>query len=237
MRMRRVLPGCVPLAALLLLLPGAFLRAGGPEEARKAGWEEGTPGRWNSLPERKVEAGEDVFRVTVVLSPGTGVSWEKRVNRTLLPEDTLSIEMVSTGTNPTSRDYLRYKAHFPLSVTIVFGEDSVDMPWKKRVADFFREIWHGFSPRGIRLTFAYGNGAPVGSMYRLEEEETVFILGGEEEQGKRVTEGRNVKKDFQAAYGREPKGPVSRILVTAERPSRETGAIDGEIRITSPFLR
>lgn len=45
MRKHKVLPGLVSLAAMLLLLPGSFLRAEGTEEARKAGWEESTPGR------------------------------------------------------------------------------------------------------------------------------------------------------------------------------------------------
>jgi hypothetical protein len=220
-----------------MLSSSSFLFAAGTEEARKAGWEEGTPGRWNSLPEKKVAAGDDFFRAEVALSPGTGVLWEKRMKRNLQPEDSLSIEMISKGTNRTSRDYRQYDAHFPLSVTVVFGEDSVDLGWKKRVADFFRGIWHGFSPGGIRLTFAYGNEAPVKSMYRLEEEETVFILGGEEERGKRIKGSRKIKEDFRAAYGREPRGPVTRILVSANRPSREEGQIEVEIRLTSTILR
>jgi hypothetical protein len=237
MKARRVLVGGVFLALLLLLLPVSFPRAGGTEDARKAGWEEDTPGRWNSLPGRKVEADGDSFRAELVLSPGTGVVWEKRVGSALQPGDILSIEMVSGGTNRTSRDYVRYRAHFPLSVTVVFGEDSMGIPWKKRVTDFFREVWHGFTPGGIRLTFAFGNTAPEGSMYRLGEEETVFLVGGEGERGKRITAPRNIVEDFRAAYGREPKGPVTRILVSAERPSREDGPIEGEIRITSPLLR
>lgn len=237
MRNHRVLPALVPLAALLLLLPGSFLRAEGTEETRKAGWQESTPGRWNSLPERKVEAGGDSFRADVVLPPGTGVLWEKKMDKTLSPEDALVIEMVSSGMNGTSRDYDRYKAHFPVSVTVVFGKDSVDLPWKKRVGDFFRGIWNGFSPGGIRLTFAFGNEAPVGSMYRLGEEETVFLLGGEGELGKRIRVSRDLKEDFRAAYGRDPKGPVTRILVSAKRPSREQGPIDVTLSITSPLLR
>ena len=237
MRIRKILLGCVSLAALLMLSSPFFLFAAGTMEARKAGWEESTPGRWNSLPERNVSAGADFFRAEVVLSPGTGVLWEKRMKRNLLPEDSLSIEMVSKGTNRTSRDYREVEAHFPLSVTVVFGEDSVDLPGKKRVADFFRGIRHGFSPGGIRLTFAYGNEAPVNSMYRLGEEETVFILGGEEERGKRIKGTRKIKEDFRAAYGREPRGPVTRILISAIRPSREDGQIEVEISLSSPLLK
>lgn len=223
-------------AALLFLLPGFFLPTGEAGPGPGAGWEEGSPGRWNSLPERKTEALGDAFRAEIDLAPGTGVQWEKRTSRALRPEDRLAIEMVSTGTNRTSRDYKRFQAHFPLRVTVVFGEEAVDLPWKRRFADFFRALWHGFSPGGIRLTFAYGNVAPVGSMYRLEEEETVFILAGEEENGKKIQAVRNVREDFRAAYGRDPRGGVSRVLVSAERPSREDGGIRVEVRLTGEFL-
>ncbi len=237
MRMDRFLPGLILLAAFSLVHPGSLLRAVRADEAGLARWEEGGFGRWNSLPKRKVEAEGDVFRAEVVLSPGSGVRWEERVDRALRPEDDLSIEMVSTGTNKTSLDYNRYGAHFPLSVTAVFGEDSEDLGWKQRVKNFIRAIWHGFSPGGIRLTFAYGNNVPVGSMYRLGEEETVFILGGEEERGKKVHVARDLGEDFQAAYGRPPRGPLTRILVSAERPSGEDGAVEGEIRLSSPLLK
>ena len=33
------------------------------------------------------------------------------------------------------------------------------------------------------------------------------------------------------------KGPVTRILVSAQRPSREDGPIDVTLRITSPLLQ
>ena len=237
MRTHRVLSASVSLAVMLLLLPGTFLRAEGTEEARKAGWEESTPGRWNSLPERRVKAEGDSFQADIVLAPGTGVLWEKKVNTPLSPGDTLVIEMVSSGTNETSRDYERYKAYFPVSVTAVFGKDSMDLTWKKRVGDFFRAVWYGFSPGGIRLTFAFGSSAPVGSMYRLSEEETVFLLGGKGERGKRIRVSRDLKADFRAAYGRDPKGPVTRILVSAQRPSREDGPIETEIHLSSPLLK
>jgi hypothetical protein len=237
MRNRKGFAVAISFVALLLLAPGSFPGGGAAEDAGKAGWEEGTPGRWNSLPQTKTQADKDFFRAEVALAPGTGVLWEKKTNRTLQPGDTLSIDMVSTGTNRTSRDYRRYDAHFPISVTVVFGRDFESLTWKKRVADFFRAVWNGFHPGGIRLTFAYGNVVPVGSMYRMGEEETVFILAGEEEQGKRINFVRDLRDDFRAAYGRDPKGPVTRILVSAERPSRESGPIQSEIGITSPLLR
>jgi hypothetical protein len=236
MRIRKILLGCVSWAVLLMFFSPSSLFATGSLEARKAGWEESTPGRWNSLPERNVDAGEGFFRAEVALDPGTGVLWEKRIKRDLMPEDFLSIEMVSRGINRTSRDYRRDEARFPLSVTIVFGEDSMGLPWKKRTGDFFRGIWRGFTPGGIRLTFAYGNETPVNSMYRLEEEETVFILGGDEERGKRIKRSRKIKEDFEAAYGRPPRGPVTRILVSAIRPSGEDGQIEVEIFLSSPLL-
>ena len=74
-------------------------------------------------------------------------------------------------------------------------------------------------------------------MYRLEEEETVFLLGSKGEQGKRIHESRHLKEDFRAAYGRDPKGPVTRLLVSGERPSREKGPIETEIRLSSPLLQ
>jgi hypothetical protein len=237
MRRRKGFAFAVSLAALLLLLPGSFPGGGAAEDPRTAGWEEGTPGRWNSLPQRKAQADEDFFRVEIGLAPGTGVLWEKKMKRTLQPGDTLAIEMVSTGINRASQDYRRYNAHFPISVIVVFGQDFESLTWKKRIADFFRAVWHGFSPGGIRLTYAYGSVVPVGSMYRLGEEETVFILAGEEEKGKKIDIVRNLRDDFRAAYGRDPKGPVTRIQVSAERPSRESGPIQAEIRITSPLLR
>ncbi len=237
MRSHRVHSCPLLLLAMLLLLSGSFLRAGGAEEAGKPGWEESTAGRWNSLPERTVEEGGDSFRAHVVLSPGTGVQWEKKVNVPLEDGTVLAIEMESSGVNVTSRDYDRYSAYFPVSVTIIFGEDSVSLPWRKRMGNFFRGLWHGFSPGGIRLSFAFGNVAPVGSMYRLGQEETVFLLGAEGERGKRILMSRNLREDFRAAYGRDPRGPVTRLLVSAQRPSREKGPIEVTIRITSPFLR
>lgn len=237
MRGNRRFSPTVLLAALLILFPSSVLFPGGAGDVEKAGWEESTPGRWNSRAESKEEAGEDFFRADVSLSPGTGAEWERRIKRDLTPEDSLSIEMESTGINKTSRDYRRFEAKFPVSVTVVFGKDSIDLSWRRRVKDFFRELWYGFSPGGIRLTFAYGNDAPVQSMYRLEEEETVFTLGGPEERGKKIERSRKIFEDFHAAYGRDPRGPVTRILVSSIRPSGEEGQIAVKVRISSPLLQ
>ncbi len=43
-------------------------------------------------------------------------------------------------------------------------------------------------------------------MYRLWEEETVFILAGPEEAGKKISTARQPRNDFRAAYGRPPEG-------------------------------
>lgn len=232
----RFLVRSVPLAVLLLLV-SSFLVPGGAGEVEKAGWDESTPGRWNSRAEARAEAGEDFFRAEVSLPPGTGAEWERRITRDLTPEDSLSIEMESTGINRTSRDYRRFKARFPVSVTVVFGDDSMDFTWRRRAKEFFQELWYGFTPGGIRLTFAYCSDAPVQSMYRLGEEETVFTLGGPEERGKKIERSRKIIDDFRAAYGRDPKGPVTRILVSTVRPSEEEGKIEVKVRVSSPLLR
>jgi hypothetical protein len=218
----------------LLLLP---VPAPGADPARglsAAGWEESTSGRWSRLPERKVDVRDKGLSAGFVLSPGNGVAWEKKGTWELVAGAMLAFEFSSDGTNPSSEDYRVFDARFPISVTAVFGKDTQDLSWKKRLADFFRRIWSGFPPRGIRLTYAYGNRAPVGSMYRTDEEETVFILAGEEEKGKKIQAKRDLKEDFLAAYGRPPKGPVTCIIVRAERPSKEKGNLKGSISLTLP---
>jgi hypothetical protein len=206
--------------------PGAGLAA--------AGWSEHTPGRWSSRADRKVEIRADGFSAEVALSPGTGVAWEKKGVRDLAKGAGLSLELSSSGTNARSDDYRRFDARFPVSVTAVFGKDRQDLPWKTRVAGFFREILHGFTPGGICLTYAFGNRAPVGSMYRLADEETVFILAGEEEKGKKVRSDRNLREDFLAAYGRPPAGPVTGFVVRADRPSGDRGTLSATVTIALP---
>jgi hypothetical protein len=43
-----------------------------------------------------------------------------------------------------------------------------------------------------------------------------------------------VRADFIAAYGRDPKGNVTLIVAGGERPSREEGGVEAEIRISLP---
>ncbi len=199
-----------------------------------AGWEEYTPERWISRADRKVEIRADGFSAEIALSPGTGVAWEKKGIWDPEKGAVLSMELSSSGTNARSKDYRRFDARFPVSVTAVFGKDRQDLPWKTRIASFFREILHGFTSKGIRLTYAFGNRVPVGSMYRLADEETVFIIAGEEEKGKKVRSDRNLKEDFLAAYGRPPAGPVTGFVVRADRPSGDRGTLSAGVAITLP---
>jgi len=169
-----------------------------------------------------------------VLAPGTALLWERRWKGATGPGNAVEIEMFSGGTNALSEDYREHGASFPVSVTAVFGRDSLDVPVRRRILDFFAAFWYGFPPGGIRLTYAAGHVAPAGSMYRLADEETVFILVGDEERGKTITVRRDLVADFRAAYGRDPKGTVTRLIVRAERPSRETGTIKARIRLAFP---
>ena len=71
-------------------------------------------------------------------------------------------------------------------------------------------------------------------MYRLWEEETVFVLAGGEEAGREIAGLRRLADDFLAAYARPPKGPVTKVLVRARRPSGEKGMLKGSVSLTFP---
>lgn len=194
-------------------------------------WDESTAGRWESLPERHVGATDNGISVEVTMSPGTGVSY-RRVGRWAPGSAALrfGVDNVNAGEN----DYLPGEAIFPASVTFVFGDDSLRMGVRKRIGLFIRHLWHGFTPSGIRLTYAWGNGLPVGSMYRLWEEETVFVVAGPEEAGKTISTGRRLGDDFFAAYGRPPKGPVTEVRVGARRSPRGKGPVRASIVVRFP---
>lgn len=227
---RCALLALIVIAALASPSPGAD-----PESALSAaGWAESASGRWNSLPERRVEARGGTLSADFILSPGSGVAWEKNGGWDPSSGAGLSFEFTVDGTNRSSDDYREFKARFPVSVTAVFGGESQDLKMRKRIGAFFRRIWNGFPPAGIRLTYACGNFAPVGSMYRTDDEETVFILAGEDDKGRKIQAKRNLKEDFLAAYGRNPKGLVTRIIVRAERPSKEKGSLKGGVVLTLP---
>ena len=149
----------------------------------RGNWDESTAGRWESLPERHVEAIDNGISVDVTMAPGTGVLY-RRVGR--WAPGTAALRFGVDNVNAGKNDYLPGEAIFPASVTFVFGADSLGLGVKTRIGLFFKQLWYGFSPSGIRLTYAWGNGVPVGSMYRLWEEETVFVVAGPEEVGKTI---------------------------------------------------
>lgn len=199
--------------------------ADGPASGK---WEESTPGRWESLPERHVGATDNGISVEVTMSPGTGVSYRRIGRREPAPA---ALRFSADNVNARGNDYLPGEAIFPVSVTFVFGDDSLKLGAKRRVGLFLKQLWNGFTPSGIRLTYAWGNGLPVGSMYRLWEEETVFVVAGPEEAGKTISSTRRLGDDFRAAYGRPPNGPVTEVRVNARRPSREKGPVRGSITV------
>jgi hypothetical protein len=71
-------------------------------------------------------------------------------------------------------------------------------------------------------------------MYRLREEETVFVVAGPEEAGKTISSTRSLGDDFRAAYGRSPNGPVTEVRVSARRPSGEKGPVRASITVRFP---
>lgn len=223
---RRIAPLLLGFAALLASSGGVFAAGEGPGK-----WDEVKAGRWESLPERRVGATDNGISVEVTLAPGTGVSY-RRVGRWAPASAVLrfSADNVNAGQN----GYRPGQAIFPASATFVFGDDSLELGARRRVWLFLKHLWYGFTPSGIRLTYAWGNGIPVGSMYRLWEEETVFVVAGPEEVGKTISTSRRLGDDFFAAYGRPPKGPVTEIRVTARRPSREKRPAHASIKVLFP---
>jgi hypothetical protein len=224
-----------PIRIALFLLCIAALSAS-PRRLFAAGenlgrWQESTAGRWESLPERHVGATDNGISLEATLSPGTGVLY-RQFGRWAAGSAALrfGVDNVNSGRN----DYLPAEAIFPVSVTFVFGNDSLDLGWKRRVVLFFTQLWDGFIPSGISLTYAWGNGVPVGSMYRLWEEETVFVVAGPEEAGKTISSIRHLADDFKAAYGRSPRGPVTEVRVSARRPSNEKKPVHASITVRFP---
>lgn len=202
-----------------------------------AGWSESSPGLLAGLPERTADVRESGVGGDFVLAPGTALAWDRRFRDAAGPGTALEIEMYSGGANVSSEDYRKDRESFPVSVTVVFGRDSLDLPLKRRMLAFLSSFWRGFGRGGIQLTYAAGNVAPAGSMYRTADERTVFVIAGEDDRGKRVAARRDLVADFRAAYGRDPRGPVTRLVVRAERPSREKETIKAGIRISFPAER
>lgn len=225
------------IAALVLAAPPGRAGSGGtPAGELPPGWEEDAPGWRMRLPGRTVEALDNAVRGTFSLPPGTGIILTRSGTFPLDRGEALEVAMIATGTNAASRDYVPGDARFPVSVTVVFGNDGLESAIRKRALQRLRGLRHGRSLEGIGLTYAWGNGVPAGSMYRLEDNETVFILAGSDETGRRVSDRRDLRQDFAAAYGRAPQGPVTRFVVRAERPSREEGTIRAEVLLAFPGL-
>ena len=220
--------------ALFLLCFAALFASSGRIFAAGEGegkWDESTPGRWESLPDRHVGATDNGISFEATMSPGTGVSY-RRIGR--WEPAPAALRFAADNVNARGNDYLPREAIFPAAVTFVFGKDSLKLGMKKRIGLFLRQVWRGFTPSGIRLTYAWGNGLPVGSMYRLWEEETVFVVAGPEEAGKTISATRRLGEDFRAAYGRPPNGPVTEIRASARRPSREKGPVHGTLTVRFP---
>ncbi len=223
--------------ALFLLVLAALPASAGRTFAAGEGsgkWDESTAGRWESLPERHVGATDNGISFEATMAPGTGVSY-RRVGPWAPGSAALrfGVDNVNGGRN----DYLPGEAIFPASVTFVFGNDSLTLGWRQRIALFFKEVWTGFTPSGIRLTYAWGNGLPVGSMYRLREEETVFVVAGPEEAGKTISSTRRLADDFKVAYGRPPRGPVTEVLASARRPSSEKRPLRASVTLRFPVAQ
>lgn len=218
---------------LLVLLSAAAIPEGvlSAEDAMR-GWRESTSsGLWSPAPERRAGFTDNGVSVEMTLPPGTGVAYS-RSGRFM--HDNAAIRLATDNVNTSGNEYYPGEANFPVAVTFVFGDDSLRLGVKQRVWLFFRQLWNGFTPSGIRLTYAWGNRLPVGSMYRLWEEETVFVLAGPDEVGKAVNAVRRIRDDFRAAYGRPPKGPVTEVKLRAGRPSGEKGSARSAATVRFP---
>jgi len=223
--------------SLFLLLFAALLTSSGWIFAAGEGpvkWDESTADRRESLPERRVGATDNGISIEVTMAPNTGVSYRRTGS---WAPGSAALRFAVDNVNARGNDYLPGEAVFPASVTFVFGNDSLTLGTKQRVVLFFKQLTYGFTPSGIRLTYAWGNGLPVGSMYRLWEEETVFVVAGPEEAGKTISLTRRLAADFNAAYGRSPKGPVTEVRVSARRSYREKGPIRASITLRFPVAQ
>jgi hypothetical protein len=218
---------CLALAAVLL----APVQAGSENEPTH-GWKRSSAGFWSGLPEVTSGFSDNGIALEMTLRPGTGSAWYRDGSWT---SDNTALEMSTDAVGPERNEYRAGEAGFPASVTFVYGKDALSLGAKERVKLFFRQMWNGFRPSGVRLTYAWGTRLPVGSMYRLWEEETVFILAGPEEAGKKIITARRLAQDFRAAYGRPPKGPVTKVLVEARRPSDAKGPAHTSITVRFPL--
>lgn len=218
----------VLLALAASLLAPALLHS---EDGPTHGWRRSGGGLFGSRPEIHAGFSEQGIALEMKLPPGTDVAYSRDGS---WPADNASLLMSTEPVDPGGNEYIPGEAKFPASVTFVYGKDSLPMGRLQRIRAFFRKLRHGFRPAGVRLTYAWGTRIPVGSMYRLWEEETVFILAGREEAGKKISAVRSLADDFRAAYGRPPKGPVTMVLVEAERASGAKAPANTSITVRFP---
>ena len=210
--------------AALLFAPAVSLSA----DRLAHEWRRSGVGFWGEQPKVQEGVSENGIAVELELPPGANVSYLRKGNWSA---DNAAIRMTSAPVTPAGNEYLPGEAKFPASVTFVYGRDKMPIKFWGRVKLFFKE----FRPSGIRLTYAWGTRLPVGSMYRLWEEETVFILAGAEESGKEVSTARILSNDFKAAYGRPPKGPVTQVLVEAQNPFKTKSPTNTSILLRYPL--
>ncbi len=221
------------LPLLVALGPAPPIPQAARAETLPGGWSEDGNSAWDSIPGKSVRAGEAALSVRADLPPGARATFGKEVSWRPAPGEPFFVEMQCGAPNRTSRDYRDGDARFLFRATLVFGQDRRIRGFSARVGQFFRRMVRGFPPEGARLTYACGNGAPVGSMYRLSKEEAVFLPAAAEEGGRKASSKRDLLADFRAAYASDPVGPVTRILVGLDRPGKEAGTapVEGAIGI------
>lgn len=197
-----------------------------PSARAASEWRERSSGFFASRPDLRF-AVDNAGRLSgeATLKPGSGILLEP-ARRIEGPIEGIDLSVRSDGCNALSLDYKEGSARFPFSVTLVYGKDRQEARWGARVSRFFSRLWEGLPTTGIRLTYAWACRAPVGSMYRLTDEETVFVVAGIEEAGKRIEATRATGADFKAAYGRPPAGQVTGVVVRLDRPSNEKGDLN-----------
>lgn len=215
-------------AAIVFL---SFVSAAGTAGAE---WRERSSGFFASRPDLRFSV-DNSGRLSgeASMKPGSGILLEP-VGRIERPIAGVALSVRADRCNDGSLDYKPGSARFPFSVTLVYGKDRQEARWTARVARFLSRLWEGQPTSGIRLTYAWACRAPVGSMYRLTDEETVFVVAGIEEAGKRIEATRATAADFTAAYGRPPTGPVTGVSVRLDRPSNEKGdlSVGFELQLT-----
>ncbi len=230
-RLGRLRAAATALWALCGLLAGWVGPGTGAGDAwgESSAWKESAPGIFFSLPERTVESQDNSFRGSFRLKAGEGAIYEREGRWAVDNAWRLGLELTASAVNASSKDYVPGKTAFPVAVTILFAQESAGRPFKDVLYDFFTGPWYGLFTGGIRLTYAWGHDAPVGSMFRLVEGETVFILAGPDEAGKKIESERKLVEDFTAAYGRAPKGAVTKVTVQVERPSKEKSPLAADV--------